>query len=105
MKKDPFHRRQLGRDVQADRCRCTQCGRRRSVTRWQGYWLSARDRSGHVFAVAYPEVANLNFIDEDGASKPMLMGTRSVTPAGRGDPANNDAKGIAGPTRWRRFVT
>jgi prolyl-tRNA synthetase len=62
---------------------------------------------GHVFAgLPYPEVMNLNFIDEDGASKPMLMGCYGIGVTrllGAAIEQNNDAKGIIWPDALAPF--
>jgi prolyl-tRNA synthetase len=62
---------------------------------------------GHVFAgLPYPEVMNLNFIDEDGASKPMLMGCYGIGVTrllGAAIEQNNDAKGIVWPDALAPF--
>ncbi len=56
---------------------------------------------GHVFAgLPYPTVMNLQFVDEDGKSRPMQMGCYGIGVTrllGAAIEQNNDAKGIIWP--------
>jgi prolyl-tRNA synthetase len=63
---------------------------------------------GHVFAgLPYPEQMNLNFIDEDGQAKRMLMGCYGIGVTrllGAAIEQNNDAKGIVWPAALAPFT-
>ena len=62
---------------------------------------------GHVFAgLPYPEVMKLGFLDEEGTSKPMLMGCYGIGVTrllGAAIEQNNDAKGIIWPDALAPF--
>jgi prolyl-tRNA synthetase len=63
---------------------------------------------GHVFAgLPYPESMKLNFVDEDGKSKPMRMGCYGIGVTrllGAAIEQNNDAKGIVWPDALAPFT-
>jgi prolyl-tRNA synthetase len=63
---------------------------------------------GHVFAgLPYPEQMNLNFIDEDGLAKRMLMGCYGIGVTrllGAAIEQNNDTKGIVWPAALAPFT-
>ncbi len=63
---------------------------------------------GHVFAgLPYPTVMNLQFVDEDGKSRPMQMGCYGIGVTrllGAAIEQNNDAKGIIWPDALAPFT-
>jgi len=63
---------------------------------------------GHVFSgLPYPRTMNLNFIDEDGKAKPMVMGCYGIGVTrllGAAIEQNHDAKGIIWPTPIAPFA-
>ena len=63
---------------------------------------------GHVFSgLPYPKTMNLQFVDEDGRSRPMVMGCYGIGVTrllGAAIEQNNDAKGIIWPDALAPFT-